>query len=168
MISISGRRLCALAVLVLSCSPRDARTFDIAEPADEFQGTTWHVALNGRRNEVGLAISRIPAWLCRSSRARVVVRQCSGAGCGARGIARIAADANAFLASLIDREAAGDPVTLPDGTKVRGFQVFAGGCGTANSVAALERWCSYRGIDYPTGLDGKRELRYRVHIDGVA
>ena len=30
----------------------------------------------------------------------------------------IAADANAFLASLIDREAAGDPVTLPDGTQV--------------------------------------------------
>ena len=33
-------------------------------------------------------------------------------------LARIAADANAFLASLVDREAAGDPVTLPDGTKV--------------------------------------------------
>ena len=31
---------------------------------------------------------------------------------------RIAADANAFLASLVDREAAGDPITLPDGTKV--------------------------------------------------
>jgi predicted acetyltransferase len=29
---------------------------------------------------------------------------------------RIAADADAFLASLVDREAAGDPVTLPDGT----------------------------------------------------
>lgn len=33
-------------------------------------------------------------------------------------LARIAANANAFLASLVDREAAGDPVTLPDGTKV--------------------------------------------------
>lgn len=33
-------------------------------------------------------------------------------------LARIAADANAFLASLVDREAAGGPLTLPDGTKV--------------------------------------------------
>lgn len=33
-------------------------------------------------------------------------------------LARIAADANAFLASLVDREATGDPVTLLDGTKV--------------------------------------------------
>ena len=33
-------------------------------------------------------------------------------------LARITVDANAFLASLVDREAAGDPVTLPDGTKV--------------------------------------------------
>ena len=33
-------------------------------------------------------------------------------------LARIAADANAFLASLVDREAAGDPITLLDGTKV--------------------------------------------------
>jgi predicted acetyltransferase len=33
-------------------------------------------------------------------------------------LARIAADAPAFLASLVDREAAGDPVTLRDGTKV--------------------------------------------------
>jgi predicted acetyltransferase len=33
-------------------------------------------------------------------------------------LARIAADADAFLASLVDREAAGDPVTLLDGTKV--------------------------------------------------
>src|SRR6187549_2964337 len=33
-------------------------------------------------------------------------------------LARIAAGANAFLASLVDREAAGDPITLLDGTKV--------------------------------------------------
>jgi len=33
-------------------------------------------------------------------------------------LARIAADANAFLASLVDREAAGEPITLLDGTKV--------------------------------------------------
>jgi len=33
-------------------------------------------------------------------------------------LARIAADANAFLASLVDREAAGDPITLLDGTHV--------------------------------------------------
>lgn len=31
---------------------------------------------------------------------------------------RIAADADAFLASLVDKEARGDPVTLPDGTTV--------------------------------------------------
>jgi len=31
---------------------------------------------------------------------------------------RIAADADAFLASLVDKEAAGDPITLPDGRKV--------------------------------------------------
>lgn len=33
-------------------------------------------------------------------------------------LARIAADADAFLARLVDREAAGDPVTLLDGTRV--------------------------------------------------
>jgi len=33
-------------------------------------------------------------------------------------LARIAADADAFLASLVDREAVGDPITLPDGSKV--------------------------------------------------
>jgi len=33
-------------------------------------------------------------------------------------LARIATDANAFLASLVDREAVGDPITLPDGMKV--------------------------------------------------
>ncbi len=33
-------------------------------------------------------------------------------------LARIAADPDAFLASLIDREAAGDPIELPDGTTV--------------------------------------------------
>jgi predicted acetyltransferase len=31
---------------------------------------------------------------------------------------RIAADADAFLASLVDKEAAGDPITLPDGMTV--------------------------------------------------
>jgi predicted acetyltransferase len=33
-------------------------------------------------------------------------------------LARIAADADAFLARLVDREAAGDPITLLDGTRV--------------------------------------------------
>jgi predicted acetyltransferase len=33
-------------------------------------------------------------------------------------LARIAADAEGFLASLVDRDAAGDPITLPDGTTV--------------------------------------------------
>ncbi len=33
-------------------------------------------------------------------------------------LARIAADPDAFLASLVDREAAGEPIALPDGTTV--------------------------------------------------
>ena len=33
-------------------------------------------------------------------------------------LARIAEDADAFIASLVDREAAGKPITLPDGTTV--------------------------------------------------
>src|SRR5688572_16371834 len=33
-------------------------------------------------------------------------------------LARIASDAKGFLASLTDRQATGDPLTLPDGTKV--------------------------------------------------
>ena len=33
-------------------------------------------------------------------------------------LVRIAADADAFLASLVDKEAAGGPITLPDGTSV--------------------------------------------------
>src|SRR5207248_7279025 len=41
-----------------------------------------------------------------------------GAAAARDELARIAADANAFLASLVDKEAMGDPVTLPDGTKV--------------------------------------------------
>ena len=40
-------------------------------------------------------------------------------------LSRIAADAQAFLAGKVDREAKGDPITLPDGSVVRrlpGFQ----------------------------------------------
>ena len=33
-------------------------------------------------------------------------------------LAKIAADATGFLASLVDREARGEPITLPDGTSV--------------------------------------------------
>ena len=33
-------------------------------------------------------------------------------------LARIAADADAFLASLVDREAAGEPIVFPDGSSV--------------------------------------------------
>jgi predicted acetyltransferase len=33
-------------------------------------------------------------------------------------LARISSDADVFLASLVDKEAAGDPITLPDGTTV--------------------------------------------------
>jgi predicted acetyltransferase len=33
-------------------------------------------------------------------------------------LARIAADADTFLAGLVDREAAGDPIAMPDGTTV--------------------------------------------------
>ena len=34
-------------------------------------------------------------------------------------LAKIEKDADAFLASLVDREARGDPITLPDGSKVK-------------------------------------------------
>lgn len=34
-------------------------------------------------------------------------------------LARIAEDPDAFLASLVDREGAGEPIVLPDGTRVR-------------------------------------------------
>ena len=60
----------------------------------------------------------LPTQLCCGSGARVVARQRAWASRGRRGLARIAADAPAFLASLVDREAAGDPITLRDGTKV--------------------------------------------------
>src|SRR5260370_1107296 len=38
--------------------------------------------------------------------------------CLFEGRRRIAADGDAFLASLVDKEAAGDPITLPDGMTV--------------------------------------------------
>jgi predicted acetyltransferase len=41
-----------------------------------------------------------------------------GAAAAQEELVRIAADADAFLASLVDREGTGNPVTLPDGTKV--------------------------------------------------
>ncbi len=152
-------------------------------------------------------------------------------------LARIAADANAFLASLVDREAAGDPVTLPDGTKVPrlpGFRrwlwdgEFCGSIGfrwqpgtealpphclghigyavvpwkqrrgyATRALGEMLREAKAEGLRYvdittqpdnvpsqrvitanggvlieefvtPPALGGKRELRYRVHIDGGA
>jgi len=46
-------------------------------------------------------------WSPDSMRGEIVARE---------ELARIAADAGAFVASLVDREAAGAPITLPDGT----------------------------------------------------
>jgi predicted acetyltransferase len=40
-------------------------------------------------------------------------------------LARIAADPDAFLASLVDREAAGGPITVPDGTTVQRLPGYA-------------------------------------------
>ena len=40
------------------------------------------------------------------------------AGAAQEHLARIAADADAFLATLVDRAARGGPITLPDGTSV--------------------------------------------------
>jgi predicted acetyltransferase len=40
-------------------------------------------------------------------------------------LARIAADPDAFLASLVDREAAGGPITVPDGTTVERLPGYA-------------------------------------------
>jgi hypothetical protein len=45
------------------------------------------------------------------------------------GASRIAADANAFLASLVDREAVGEPIALMDGTRVARLPVIGDGCG---------------------------------------
>jgi predicted acetyltransferase len=41
-----------------------------------------------------------------------------GAAAAREQLERIVADADAFLASLVDREAKGDPIALPDGTTV--------------------------------------------------
>ena len=152
-------------------------------------------------------------------------------------LARIVADPNAFLASLVDREATGDPVTLLDGTKVprlpgfrrwlwdgefcgsigfrwqRGTEALPPHClghigyavvpwkqGRGYATCALGemlREAKAEGLRYveittqpdnvpsqrvitanggvlieefvtPRALGGKRELRYRVNIDGVA
>src|SRR6185503_3048860 len=40
-------------------------------------------------------------------------------------LAKIAADADAFLASLVDKEAKGDPIVLPDGTTVERLPGYA-------------------------------------------
>jgi predicted acetyltransferase len=48
-------------------------------------------------------------WLPDNLRGEVAV---------AEELSRIDEDADAFIASLVDREAAGDPITLPDGTTV--------------------------------------------------
>lgn len=42
-----------------------------------------------------------------------------GAAAAREELVRIAADPDAFLASLVDKEAAGAPITLPDGTTVQ-------------------------------------------------
>jgi len=50
-----------------------------------------------------------------------------GASAAAEGLARIRADAAAFLAAQVDREAKGDPVRLPDGSLARripGFRMW--------------------------------------------
>jgi hypothetical protein len=49
---------------------------------------------------------------------------------------RIAADADAFVSSLVDKDATGDPITLPDGTTVPRLPGYRGGCGMGNSAAA--------------------------------
>lgn len=160
-----------------------------------------------------------------------------GAAAAQEELARIAADANAFLASLVDREAAGDSVTLPDGTKVPrlpGFRrwlwdgEFCGSIGfrwqrgtealpphclghigyavvpwkrgrgyATRALGEMLREAKAEGLRYvdittqpdnvpsqrviiansgvlieefvtPPSLGGKRELRYRVHIDDGA
>ena len=59
-----------------------------------------------------------PTQLRRCPGARLVARQRAWPDRRQEERARIAADANAFLSSLVDREATGDPITLLDGTKV--------------------------------------------------
>jgi len=59
---------------------------------------------------------------------------------------RIAKDADAFIASLVDKEAVGDPVTLPDGT-------------TASRVPGYRRWlwdgefCGSIGLRWQRGTE---------------
>jgi len=59
---------------------------------------------------------------------------------------RIAEDADAFIASLVDKEAVGDPVTLPDGT-------------TASRVPGYRRWlwdgefCGSIGLRWQRGTE---------------
>ena len=78
-------------------------------------------------------------------------------------LARIAVNADAFLASLIDREAAGGPITLPDGT-------------TVPRLPGYRRWlwdgefCGSIGLRWQPGTEalppycGKPGLRYRVDL----
>jgi predicted acetyltransferase len=87
-------------------------------------------------------------------------------------LARIEANADAFVASLVDREAAGDPITLPDGTKVPrlpGFRrwmwdgEFCGSIGLRwqRGTEALPPYCLGH-IGY-TVVPWKRRLGYATH-----
>ena len=110
---------------------------------DEFRQEKWGHALRARFAqwlsvpESSLVGSRPGALFCGGSSMRLVwpardflpgyvaalergwsPDNLRGAAAAAEQLARIHADPDAFLASLVDREAAGAPITLPDGTTV--------------------------------------------------
>ncbi len=51
---------------------------------------------------------------------------------------KIAANAAAFPARLVDIEATGSPITLPNARPFRDFRAIDAGSGTTNSVAASD------------------------------
>lgn len=63
-----------------------------------------------------MARGAIPAVVHRRAGTRLVAGHAARSG-GAGTVAGIREDANGFLRSLVDTEARGAPITLPDGTK---------------------------------------------------
>ena len=72
-------------------------------------GSSMHLVWPGREHVAAYVAALKRGWSPDNLR---------GAAAAEEHLARIRADADAFLRSLVDREAAGAPITLPDGTIV--------------------------------------------------